>query len=529
MVQNMLIQDHKQAVMGLLQEGKTLLQSIGEEESAQIAERILNETRAKESPVIMFYGLYNAGKSTLINALSQANVAEVGDIPTTASIQRIPWEGYTLTDTPGIDAHAAHTEIAKNEILSSDVILFVMDNADTFDNALVYQTILQILDMGKPLAVVINQKHVDGDDDRKLPVPMRASIKNIMGKVTLNLEVQGRNNGSGLVANRQNFLGIFPVNAQNAFDAKDSPKEVRELLLDLSGINELKTALENSLRRSQQVYVLQTPLIKLREIFTQAIHTFQNAAIYGENQQMAENREKLLASRQRLRDRLLTEGQLRIDAVIEEVKTAAGNGQAVENVSEKLSQSLNSLLQEAARQENTVLRSELHMESMPGYRPGTDVDPVTAAPEDTTDDSKTWMAASAAALTRIPPIVVGPIPIPLNVIIAIATAFTGFLAALQSQERREQQRALQEVAESQEKLANYYRWLNELQTQTVKIKADYEKRVNDFLEQSYDYKLAELDRILADIDEGCMQHTQKLKELEHFRTRLGDEIVSLCC
>lgn len=124
---------------------------------------------------------------------------------------------------------------------------------------------------------------------------------------------------------------------------------------------------------------------------------------------------------------------------------------------------------------------------------------------------------------------VGPIPIPLNVIIAIATAFTGFLAALQSQERREQQRALQEVAESQEKLANYYRWLNELQTQTVKIKADYEKRVNDFLEQSYDYKLAELDRILADIDEGCMQHTQKLKELEHFRTRLGDEIVSLCC
>lgn len=526
MAQNMLIQDHKQTVLDLIQEGRMLLQSIGEEKSAQTAERILNETRAKESPVIMFYGLYNAGKSTLINALSQANVAKVGDIPTTTSIQRIPWKGYILTDTPGIDAHAKHTEIAENEILSSDVILFVMDNADTFDNALVYRAILHILDMGKPLAVIVNQKNVDGNDDRRLPVPMRASIKNIMGKVTMNLEEQGRNSGSGLVANRQNFLGVFPVNAQNALDAKDSPKEVWELLLDLSGINELKAALENSLRHSQQVYVLQTPLIALRDIFVQAIHTFQNAAIYGEKQQMAENREKLLASRHRLRDRLFTEGQLRIDAVIEEVKVAAGNGQAVENVSEKLSQSLNALLQEAVQQENTVLRLELHIESMPCYQPGADGVLVTAASEDTADDFGTWLAASTAALTTIPPIMIGPIPIPLNVIIAIGA---GLLAIFQSQERREQQRAQQEVAESQEKLANYYRWLNELQAQTVKIEADYEKHVNDFLEQFYDRNLAELDRTLAEIDEDCMQHTQKLKELEQFRTRLGDEMVSLCC
>lgn len=35
---------------------------------------------------IMVYGVYNAGKSTLINAMAGEEVAEVGDVPVTATI-----------------------------------------------------------------------------------------------------------------------------------------------------------------------------------------------------------------------------------------------------------------------------------------------------------------------------------------------------------------------------------------------------------------------------------------------------------
>lgn len=63
------------------------------------------------------------------------------------------------------------------EIRRSDIVLFVMDNADTFDNALVYQAIIDILKSGKPLAIVINQKNVDETEDPNIPVPKQKSMQ----------------------------------------------------------------------------------------------------------------------------------------------------------------------------------------------------------------------------------------------------------------------------------------------------------------------------------------------------------------
>lgn len=275
MAENMLIRDHKQTILSLLQEGETLLTAIGDETRTQSLSEVRRDAETKTSPVIMFYGLYNAGKSTTINALCQADVAPVGDKPTTTTIQEVPWNGYTFIDTPGIDAHDDHTRTAEGAIQKSDVILFVMDNADTFDNALVYKAILDILDKGKPLAVVINQKNVDEDEDPNTPVPEQRFMQKIVGKVSVNLELQGKKHGSELVAQRKNFLGIFSVNAFMAYSAKDlSGVQDRELMCNLSGITSLKNALESGIRRSQQLYMLQTPMIQLRDILRQAAAEF---------------------------------------------------------------------------------------------------------------------------------------------------------------------------------------------------------------------------------------------------------------
>lgn len=515
---NMLIDNHKQAITGLLQEGETLLQRIGDLENAKILRITRQEANEKKSPTIMFYGLYNAGKSTLINALCKSDIAPVGDVPTTTTIQTVPWEGYTLIDTPGINAHTEHTEIAEKEIRQSDVILFIMDNADTFDNAIVYQAIVDILKMGKPLAIVINQKHVDDDEDPNIPVPNQRSIRTIVGKVSSNLEIQGRRNKLYIMEKSDNFLGIFPVNAFTAYSAKDLHDEDGELLYTASGVLSLRNALNESIRRSEYVYMLRTPLINLRDVLREAMKSYQDAAIYGEKQQLAENRESLIASRQRLRDRLMADGLRKIEVALEGAKTAVANGQAVDGLNEKLNQELNVLLTEAANQEQQILQSELHLESVPIYQSDADTTALTPEEEGGFKIPNELKALSAAVLIEFPGI---PLPIPLPLILGVIELIIGIFTPKKNSDAAEAAR------QSQERLANYYKWLNELRDHEVQIKATYEKTVNDFLKQYYDPQLETIDRALADVDDSCAEHTKNLRTIEALLLRVGDELIAL--
>ena len=285
--------------------------------------------------------------------------------------------------------------------------------------------------------------------------------------------------------------------------------------LDISGITSLKNALDTVIVRSKQVYMLQTPLINLRDTLRQAVEEFQASSIYGEKQQMAKNCEALLLSRQRLRDRLLADGLRKIEATIEQLNASAAAGQRVEDPSQKLKEELQALLREAAEQEKAVLQSTLTLEAMPGYRP-----------EDTsaTNQSKEEGFDLFDLLADVPIIIDGPgfpIPIPGGVIVKLVKVL--FKLIFGDSDSSNQQAA----AESQERLANYYRWRNEMRDQEIKIKAVYEKSVNDFLAQVYDPQLAEIDRILADVDKTCAKHTKTLRELEQLQLRVSDEMVAL--
>lgn len=513
----MLIDNHKQTILNLLQEGETLLQQVGDQENVQKLQAARRDASGKRSPTIMFYGLYNAGKSTLINALCRKNVAPTGDVPTTAAIQTVPWEGYTLIDTPGINAHAEHTEIAEKEIRQSDVILFIMDNADTFDNAIVYQAIVDILKMGKPLAVVLNQKNVDEDEDPGIPVPDRKAIQTIVGEVSSNLERQGAKNGMQIVGKANNFLGIFPVNAFTAFMAGECPREERDMLYKASGVLSLRNALNETIRRSEYVYMLRTPLINLRDILREAIKTYQATAIYGEKQQLAENRESLLASRQRLRDRLMADGLRKIEAILEEVKTAAASGQTITGVDKRLNSELNTLLKEVAEQERAILQTEIKVDAMTDYR--------AVTPDGSTRPAQEDDSALLGDLAQIVAYVIdkAPIPLPTPLPLSIITAAVRLIFYLFKNDRLEDDPGRQ----SQERLADYYRWLNEFRDQEIKIKATYEKSVNDFLTQFYDQQLTKIDQSLAEVDCGCAEHTKNLRSMEALLLKAGDELVAL--
>ena len=52
-------------------------------------------------PTIMVYGIYNAGKSTLLNALAGEERAPVSNRPETSVVTPYYWRDFEILDTPG--------------------------------------------------------------------------------------------------------------------------------------------------------------------------------------------------------------------------------------------------------------------------------------------------------------------------------------------------------------------------------------------------------------------------------------------
>ena len=74
---------------------------------------LIADRKGVATPRVMVFGTYNAGKSTLVNALVGKEVARVSDHPETDQITSYPWRGFMLDDTPGIDAPVEHERVTR--------------------------------------------------------------------------------------------------------------------------------------------------------------------------------------------------------------------------------------------------------------------------------------------------------------------------------------------------------------------------------------------------------------------------------
>ena len=104
---------------------------------------------------IMLFGAYNAGKSTLINALTGQAVARVGDIPTTDAVHEYEWNSHLLLDTPGINAPIEHQEVSEKELERADLIIFVVRQEDQ-DADETMRWLFKLLKDGRPLFLLLN-------------------------------------------------------------------------------------------------------------------------------------------------------------------------------------------------------------------------------------------------------------------------------------------------------------------------------------------------------------------------------------
>lgn len=88
----------------------------------------LNQSLRSEKPVIVTWGLMNAGKSSLLNMLSQHIEQEffkTNDFRETTEVCAYEADQYIYLDTPGLDANTADNLEALKGIKKADIVLFV--------------------------------------------------------------------------------------------------------------------------------------------------------------------------------------------------------------------------------------------------------------------------------------------------------------------------------------------------------------------------------------------------------------------
>lgn len=190
-------------------------------------EKVFEDKKSQPDACIMVYGVYNAGKSTLINALMGREDAPTGDIPLTSRINNYSWGKYSILDTPGVDAPKAHEEVTKEQMLKADVVIFVVNPLGTAEEEKTLSALVDILAEHKQVFMVFNEKHdLTEEDFIRLKDQTRAQLQKMAIRRGLS-----------------NILKDVPIVRLNARDALDGQLDNDPELLEISGYPAFKSQL----------------------------------------------------------------------------------------------------------------------------------------------------------------------------------------------------------------------------------------------------------------------------------------------
>ena len=210
-------------------------------------------------PTLMIYGTYNAGKSTLLNALfGQEEMAKTGDAPETKEVHEYTYNGYTIFDTPGMNARSEDDITTTEHLEKSEVILFVLSNNGSLEEDYVYNKISEVVKMKKPIIIVLNNKN--GID------PDSLQAKESIMKVGENLRKIGDRND---IENIETKVNICMVNAKTALKGKI---ENKKLILKKSNILQLEKMIEKLLNTSGSNEVINALNIYIQNFIERVIN-----------------------------------------------------------------------------------------------------------------------------------------------------------------------------------------------------------------------------------------------------------------
>ncbi len=212
-------------------------------------EKLYKERVENTKPQIMFFGIYNAGKSSLLNELLRDDIAKVADVPTTDHVDYYNWRGYTIADTPGVGAPIEHEEVTNEAIRKADVVLFVMTNAGSFEVKENYVRMKDIIDAGKKVIIVINDK------SNFLPQERYEEMLQVQQKIYDNMMALGIDDV------RERFTILF-VNAKLAHKGRIANKT---LLWEKSQMAELESYILSEMKNSNDFAVIRHAIYEINQ------------------------------------------------------------------------------------------------------------------------------------------------------------------------------------------------------------------------------------------------------------------------
>lgn len=138
----------------------------------------MNETASGQRAHIAFFGRRNAGKSSLVNAITNQSLSVVSDVAGTTTdlvkkaMEILPLGPVVIIDTPGLDDEGMLGELrvkkAREALGLADIAVLVVDAGVGMGD---YEN--EILDMFKerklPYVVVMNKKDIAGAEDSGAP------------------------------------------------------------------------------------------------------------------------------------------------------------------------------------------------------------------------------------------------------------------------------------------------------------------------------------------------------------------------
>ena len=198
------------------------------QQSFATVQNMFEDKRNKPDANIMVYGVYNAGKSTLINALVGKEVAATGDIPLTDKVTEYACRNYMILDTPGIDAPKEHENVTKEQLEKADAVIFVVNPLGVVEEAKTLATLMDLFENRKKVFLVFNEKNqLNETDFIQLKNQTRARLQELADERHLK--------------NILKDIPIIKINAQMALMGKLKDKEK---LVEMSGYFEFEKQLD---------------------------------------------------------------------------------------------------------------------------------------------------------------------------------------------------------------------------------------------------------------------------------------------